>query len=347
MNDWLPQGWMLAWPWWLLAIPLPVLLSFWQARRRTPLPQALRAPFSDELRALEQRGGGRGRSARFPWLAWLAWVALCIAAARPQQLGEATQPPQTGRDLLLAVDLSGSMGEQDMVLGRQFVDRLTAVKAVLTDFLERRVGDRVGLLLFGQKAYAVTPLTLDRSAVLEQLLDSEVGIAGQETAIGEAVALGVKRLVEHPDLDAERDGGQRVLILLTDGVNTAGEIDPDKATELAVTARVRVHTIGFGSERGGRGMLFNRGSGIDEATLGRIAARTGGQYFRARDTSELAGIYAELDRIEPAPRPGERERPRLERYALPLGVALLLSALALLPWQSGSLRPQATAELAR
>ena len=329
--------WTLAWPWLLVAIPLPWLLALLRhgRRRGAPLAQALKAPFAQELQALERGSGRAGRAARLPWLALLAWAALCLAAARPQQLGAATQPPQTGRDLLLAVDLSGSMAEQDMVLGRQYVDRLTAVKAVLNDFLERRVGDRVGLLLFGAKAYAVTPLTLDRSAVLEQLLDSEVGIAGQETAIGEAVALGVKRLAEHPDLSAH-DGGQRVLILLTDGVNTAGEIDPVKGTELAVSAKVRVHTIGFGSERGARGGMmglpFNRGSGIDEDTLARIAEQTGGRYFRARDTTELAGIYAELDRIEPAPRPGERERPRLERYAWPLAAALLFALLGGLPW---------------
>jgi Ca-activated chloride channel family protein len=252
-----------------------------------------------------------------------------VAAARPQQLGEVSQPPQTGRDLLLAVDLSGSMAERDMQLGGRWVDRLTAVKAVLGDFLERRIGDRVGLLLFGQKAYAVTPLTLDRNAVRGQLDDSQIGIAGQETAIGEAIALGVKRLNSMTELDADK--GQRVLILLTDGVNTAGDIQPDKAAELAQAAGVRVHTIGFGGEGGrGGGLLGMRQPQIDERTLARVAERTGGVYFRARDTRELAGIYAELDRIEPAAREGEIQRPTIERYVLPLQLAALLALLGCL-----------------
>src|SRR3546814_5027103 len=113
------------------------------------------------------RGNGwrwRGRGGWASWWLWLAWLLLCVAAARPQQLGEAVQPPQAGRDLMLAVDLSGSMGEEDMTLGNAVGDRLTAAKAVIADFLDRRAGDRVGLLVFGQKAYALTPLTLDRES---------------------------------------------------------------------------------------------------------------------------------------------------------------------------------------
>src|SRR3970040_1497504 len=167
---------------------------------------------------------------------------LCVAAARPQQLGDAVQPPSAGRDLMLALDLSGSMSEPDMELGGRPVDRLTAAKAVLADFLDRRGGDRVGLLVFGRRAYALTPLTLDRDSVREQLGDSVVGLAGQETASGDAIGLAVKRLRTQP-------AGQRVLILLTDGVNTAGALDPKKAAELARDEGVRVHTIAFGGDR--------------------------------------------------------------------------------------------------
>ena len=190
MNAWL-LDWQLAWPWLLALIPLPLLLRWLLPARLDTHSDALRVPFEAQLRALAA-AGQHAVQARWPWLGLLLWTCLCLAAARPQQLGEVSQPPQTGRDLLLAVDLSGSMAERDMQLGGRWVDRLTAVKAVLGDFLERRIGDRVGLLLFGQKAYAVTPLTLDRNAVHGQLDDSAVGIAGQETAIGEAVALGVE-----------------------------------------------------------------------------------------------------------------------------------------------------------
>ena len=323
-------NWVLEWPWLLLALPLP-----WLAARLLPpvpasLATALRVPFGDDLGAL-QKVDRRTPRTRWSLPLLIAWALLCVAAARPQQLGEARQLPQTGRDLLLAVDLSGSMATEDMHLGTQTVDRLTAVKAVLGDFLDRRVGDRVGLLLFGERAYAVTPLTLDRDAVRQQLNDSVVGLAGTETAIGDAIALTVKRLAQNADANHVSNQGERVLILLTDGVNTAGALTPEKAAQLAAQAHVRVHTIGFGGEgieTGFFGLRLPKRSEIDEATLRSIAEKTSGRYFRARDTGELAEIYAELDRIEPAPRPGEILQPRIERYPLPLMLALALAALS-------------------
>ena len=175
-------NWTFAWPWLLLALPLPWLAARVLPAAQTGFDAALRIPFGDEVRAL-QTLADRAPRMHWPLLSLIAWALLCVAAARPQQLGAAIQPPQTGRDLLLAVDLSGSMATEDMRLGGHVVDRLTAVKAVLGDFLDRRVGDRVGLLLFGDRAYAVTPLTADREAVRQQLDDSAVGLAGRETAI--------------------------------------------------------------------------------------------------------------------------------------------------------------------
>jgi Ca-activated chloride channel family protein len=320
--------WHWAWPWLLAALPLPWLAARWLAPAPSLLDSALRVPFAGEVDALGS-AGAKSRQPRIGGLWWLVWALLCVAAARPQELGAPLQPPAQGRDLLLAVDLSGSMAAEDMQLGGRIVDRLTAVKAVLADFLERRVGDRVGLLLFGERAYAVTPLTLDRNSVRQQLLDSVVGLAGQETAIGDAIALAVKRLGD----TAENAGnqGERVVILLTDGVNNAGAITPDRATQLAQAAAVRVHTIGFGGsgEDSFFGVRMQRPAQIDEAALQRVAERTGGRYFRARDTRELAGIYAELDRIEPTAQPGDVLQPRIERYAWPLALALWLAALAL------------------
>lgn len=319
-----------AWPWMLLALPLP-----WLARWLLPPVRsgqaALQVPYGDRLDTIpapSRRAGGT----RMAWLLYAAWCALCIAAARPQAWGEVLQPPQAGRDLMLAVDLSGSMGEEDMRLGGGIVDRLTAAKAVIADFLERRAGDRVGLLVFGQKAYALTPLTLDRDSVREQLVDSVVGLAGRETAIGDAIGLAVKRLRTQ---DAARPASkQDVLILLTDGVNTAGVLDPLKAAELARDSGVRIHTIAFGGDGEGLSVFGFRlpspgGPEMDEATLQRIADMTGGRSFRARDTESLAGIYAEIDRLEPVRRPGQRVRPRHERYAWPLGLALACGLLAL------------------
>lgn len=332
MNEWLAlpmavRDVSFAWPWLLLALPLPLLVAWW-AKPAPIADPALRLPHGTGLQVAQVARGGRRPALAGGTAMWVAWALLCLAAARPQQLGEPVQPPRAGRELMLALDLSGSMSEPDMELGGQRVDRLTAAKAVLADFLDRRSGDRIGLLAFGRNAYVLTPLTMDHQTVREQLQDSAVGLAGQETALGDAIGLAVKRLRTQSD-------GQRVVVLLTDGVNTAGALQPAKAAELARDAGVRVHTIAFGGE--GSLSLFGfqlpmpgGNDEIDEKGLAAIAATTGGRSFRARDTAELAGIYAEIDRLEPVFRAGEAVRPRLERYAWPLGAAWVLAMLALL-----------------
>ena len=339
MSALLPAGFAgFAWPWMLLALPLP-----WILRRllpaMAPTGAALRMPHGARLLVGDEpASGNRGPHARIRLrlvLAALAWMLLCVAAARPQQLGDPVQPPHAARDLMLAVDLSGSMADEDMVLGGRPVDRLTAAKAVLADFLDRREGDRVGLLVFGRRAYMLAPPTHDLDTVRQQLLDTAVGLAGRETAIGDAIGLAVKRLAG--DDDAGTGTGERVLVLLTDGVNTAGMLEPVQAAELARAHGVRVHTVAFGGIGGGLSMFGFRmqvpggGEAIDEDTLQAVAEATGGRMFRARDAAELAGIYAEIDRIEPVERPAPAARPRIERYAWPLGAALACAALLLLP----------------
>jgi len=316
----------LAWPWALLALPLPWLMRWWP--RRNAAAPALRVPYAaGALAELGQAGGVAGwRIGRL--LLWLAWACLCVAMARPQQLGEPVTPPQQGRQMMLAVDVSGSMSEPDMMLGNQVVQRLSAAKAVLADFLDRRAGDRVGLLIFGERAYTLTPITADLTTVRNQLTDSEVGLAGRDTAIGDAIALAVKRLREQPE-------GQRVLILLTDGVSNAGVLQPLRAAELAKAEGVRVYPVAFGGDGGMSlfGVQIAAGDDpVDEATLRRIAELTGGRAFRARNSDELAGIYAELDRLEPITAAGAAVRPYIERYAWPLALAMLLGGLGwLLP----------------
>jgi Ca-activated chloride channel family protein len=314
-----------AWPWWLLALPLPWLL-------RIVLPpvaerhRALRVPFGRRLQPVAGRGGFGRHGAGAGLLAWLGWALLCVAAARPQQPGPIMVPPQQGRELMLAVDLSGSMADEDMTLGGRRVDRLTAAKAVIGDFLERRQGDRVGLVVFGQRAYALAPVTADLASVRQQLLDMVVGLAGRETALGDAIGLAVKRFGAAPEGAA---ADQRALILLTDGVNTAGLLDPLKAAALARAHGIRIHTIAFGGNRRSLSVfglpiqLPGGGDEIDEAILRQIADTTGGKAFRARDTSALAGIYAEIDRLEPVLHAARPVRPRIERYPWPLGAALL------------------------
>ncbi|GAB3515036.1 vWA domain-containing protein [Pseudoxanthomonas daejeonensis] len=321
-----------AWPWAWAALPLPLLAHLLLPPRRSSV-QALRVPWGARLDGVASVDGVRLHSA---WLLpALAWILLCASAARPQQLGQAQTPPREARQMLLAVDLSGSMSETDMELGGQVVDRLTAAKSVIADFLQRRAGDRVGLLVFGQRAYMLTPLTLDRDSVRLQLRDSVAGLAGRETALGDAIGLAVKRLREQPE-------GQRVLILLTDGVNTAGVLDPLKAAELAKAEGVRVHTIAFGGSGAGFSLFgvpvpIQGGEEVDEATLRQVAEATGGRFFRARDTGQLAGIYSELDRLEPVEVAAAPVRPRIERYPWPLGMALVLVIVA---WPLSRIAPR-------
>lgn len=315
----------LAWPWLLLALPLPWLVARLAPRARGPQTAALRVPYAGL--ALPAPPGGPAVPRLRTVLALLAWALLVLAAARPQWLGDPQDVPRSGRDLLLAVDTSGSMSIEDMQLAGQAVPRFTAIQAIAADFVRRREGDRVGLILFGSRAYLLVPLTFDLKTIAAQLGGSTIGLAGRETAIGDAVGLAVKRLRDRPQ-------EQRVLVLLTDGVNTAGELDPGKATELAVANDVRIYTIGIGAERLRVDSLFgsrvvNPSADLDEAMLTRMAEATGGRYFRARDSAELAGVYRAIDALEPVASVDESLRPVDELYRVPLLGALGLGALAL------------------
>ena len=261
-------------------------------------------------------------------LALLVWLLLITGAARPQWLGDAQALPRSGRDLLLAVDASGSMSTQDMEIGGRAVSRYGAVKAIAGDFIHRRVGDRIGLIVFGSQAYLLTPLTFDRATVLKQLDDSAVGLPGRETAIGDAVGLAVKRLRERPP-------DHRVLILLTDGVNDAGELDPYKSIDLAVAEHVKIYTIGIGAEAlrvdGFFGsQIVNPSADLDARLLTGMAQKTGGHFYRARDTTDLAQIYREIDRLEPAADAQQQFRPVDGLFYWPLSAALLIALVAAL-----------------
>ncbi|MCP5467584.1 MAG: VWA domain-containing protein [Sinobacteraceae bacterium] len=310
------------WPWLAAALPLPWLLRRWLRPVAANAGPVLRVPDLGDFRVLAGGGPALGVDRWRLLAAALAWLLLVGAAMRPQWVGEPIEVPVSGRDLMLAVDLSESMRETDFVLNSRPVDRLTATKAVAREFIARRVGDRVGLILFGQQAYLHVPLTFDRETV-EQLLDEAViGIAGRQTAIGDALGLAVKRL-------REEDTADKVLILMTDGRNTAGEVEPLRAADLAAEAGLKVYTIGIGADeaiqRGFFGSVrINPSADLDEATLKAIAKKTGGRYFRARDTAEFEAIYAELDKLEPVEHAGEHFRPRTALFYWPLGAAFLL-----------------------
>ena len=309
------------WAFWLL--PLPLLVALFVPRVPVSNPASLRIPFFKELQAgMTQQKSHKSRI----WLvlASLAWLLLVIAAARPQLIGDTIRMPVDGRSLMMAVDISGSMKRDDMELSGRVVTRLQAVKAVAGDFIKQREGDRIGLILFGTNAYLQAPLTLDRRTVNILLGEAALGLAGSNTAIGDAIGLAIKKLRDQPKEN-------RVLILLTDGANTAGNVDPLKAADLASQEKVKIYTIGVGSDhqviRTPFGVQRVKGNDLDEPTLEAIASKTGGQYFRARDVKSLQEIYKVLDKIEPVSKDALSYRPVEELYHWPLGLALLLSIL--------------------
>jgi Ca-activated chloride channel family protein len=309
-----------AWPWMLLALPLPFIA-------RALLPEAsqlqeagLRVPSFTGFDVLADRSPSEQLLNWRTWVAMIAWVLLVVAAARPERIGDELDVPVSGRNLMLAVDLSGSMDQKDFELGNRRVDRLTATKAVASDFISRREGDRIGLILFGERAYLQVPLTLDRETVKILLMEAFIGLAGEKTAIGDAITLAVKRI--H---DQEGDAGEQVLVLLTDGANTAGEIDPMKAAELAAQVGLRIYTIGIGAEQmevasiiGGRRRV-NPSADLDEETLTGIADR-------ATDTATLQDIYRLVDELEPVEEPEAGFRPVQSLYFWPLSGAFALAA---------------------
>ncbi|MEW6221287.1 MAG: VWA domain-containing protein [Thermodesulfobacteriota bacterium] len=314
----------LAWPWLLVALPLPWLA--WRLLPPAPAvsPPALFAPFV--LAVFGDRPTTAARRRRWTRvLAALVWLLLVMAAARPQWLGEPVELPQTGRSLMLAVDASGSMEIPDLDLSGSEANRLAVVKEVAGEFIRRRVGDRIGLVIFGSQAYLQAPLTLDRTTVANLLAETEIGIAGKETAIGDAIGLAVKRLKEVPQ-------GKAALVLLTDGANTAGLVPPKQAADLAAQAGIRIYTIGVGADRVVvRGFLGSRvvnpSADLDEETLEYLASATGGRFFRAKDKEGLAEVYRRIDELEPVATESLVVRPRTDLFVWPLAAALTLSAL--------------------
>lgn len=315
----------LIWPWALALAPLPLLYR-WLSKPSEVRMRALRAPL------LANAAGTSSSAVTSAWrksllllILGLIWLCTLLAIARPVWIGEPVSLPTSGRDILLAVDISGSMEREDMRLSGQTVNRLMAVKAVVGKFVTEREGDRLGLILFGEKAYLQTPLTFDRKTMQTLLNEAQLGFAGNGTAIGDAIGLSIKRLQQRPE-------NHRVVILLTDGANNAGELEPLKAAELASRAKVKIYTIGIGAETQEAWGLFgkrvtNPSADLDEKTLSAIADATGGQYFRARNPEELVAIYEQLNRLEPIEQSAETIRPIAALYHWPLALGFILSLL--------------------
>ncbi|MFD2168233.1 vWA domain-containing protein [Thalassotalea euphylliae] len=315
-----------AWPYLLALLPLPLLVYLLPAKKNASAA-ALRVPAIVTGNDLSNNAPNKSKLSLV--LLTLIWILVVIAASRPQWLGEAVDIPTEGREMMIAVDLSGSMQVEDMELNGGTVNRLQMLKVLLGEFIERRVGDRLGLILFGDDAYMQTPMTFDRKTVAQMLDETVLGLVGKKTAIGDAIALAVKRFESKKE-------SNRVLLLLTDGQNTAGKITPEQALELAVAKGITIYTIGIGADEMLQRSLFgvrrvNPSSELDEETLIKIADQTGGQYFRARDSQSMTQIYELLDKLEPVEQDQQQMRPLKALFYYPMTAALAL-AFAYLLW---------------
>jgi len=327
----------LEWWWVLLLAPAP-----WIARQLMP-PAAhgrstLELPLlRREEHLLAQASGYRNRLATA--CLWILWLSLLLAASRPFWLGEPVGRSESGRDLMLAVDISGSMSEADMTINARSASRIDVLKIVVENFIERRAGDRIGLILFGTNAYNYVPLTFDLKTLKSLLRDISTGLAGRHTAIGDAIGLAVKTM-------HSQAAQHKVLILVTDGSNTAGFEDPVLAARAAHERGLTIYTIGVGSDAESLSRTYGlssipAGTAMNETALRQIAAVTGGQYFRAANTRALEQIYTRLDRLEPVEHEYLSQRPRHELFAYPLFTGLgVMVALLLWTLSRGSSRPR-------
>ncbi|MCD2182803.1 vWA domain-containing protein [Rhizobium sp. GN54] len=303
-------------PWLLLLLPLP-LLVWWLLppyREQTP---AVRIPFFEDI--TKAAGIGATEGAVVPRanllqkiIGPICWLLVLLAVARPQYVEPPLEKTEPQRDLMLALDLSQSMDTRDFRTPQGNLEmRVDAVKSVVADFIDRRPGDRLGLIAFGDAPYPLVPFTMDHGTVRTMLNDTLPGMAGPRTAMGDAIGLSIKLFQESPAPD-------KILIVLTDGNDTASKMPPDKAAGIARDNQIRIHTIGIGDPNA------QGEEKLDAAMLETIATTTGGRYFFGQDQAALAKIYALLDEITPANQKTLSWRPRIELFHYPLGAAVLL-----------------------
>jgi Ca-activated chloride channel family protein len=305
-----------AWPWAFAALPLP-LLAWWLLPAYREQRASVQIPFFARVAEATGQTPRRGAAVlrRLPLqmiVAIVSWVLLVTALARPQWVGDPITHDLSARDIMLAIDVSGSMNQTDFeTADKQMLQRLDGVKRVVGDFVARRGGDRIGLILFGTKAYVQAPFTADLKTIQTLLDQAAVAMAGEQTAIGDAIGLAIKAF------DASK-AEQKLLILLTDGNDTASRVPPAHAAEIARQRGLTIHTIGVGNP------AAEGENRVDLDALRAVASTTGGSFFRAENGAELEAIYADIDRLTPVKLQTETWRPRLPLFQWPLGIAVVL-----------------------
>ncbi len=328
-----------TWFWLIILLPLPWLVwRFFPTKedKNSTQEQAETALLHPDLERLQYAFSdakeGMYHSDRLCKMLWLLlWLSLIITAMRPEYLQEHKEVKNPGRDLMLAVDISRSMLALDFMVRDRYVNRMAVVKGVLDKFIAQRENDRIGLILFADSAYLQSPLTYDKSVIRNMLEKIVPRIAGDATAIGDAIGLAVKKLRDRP-------ATSRIVILLTDGENTAGNLAPQDAIQLADKYNIRIYTIGVGSSGNvpfpqDDGSISMEKMPIDEALLKNIADTTRGAYFRASDKQTLEGIYQQINALEHSKAETKIVFIPTPLYRWPLSVALfillMLAGLAL------------------
>tara|TARA_R110001592_G_scaffold43042_12_gene139804 strand:+ start:1210 stop:2193 length:984 start_codon:yes stop_codon:yes gene_type:complete len=305
--------------WWVfLLLPLPLLVRYFLSPKKQSFTQVW-IPLAD---GLQQQKSVKSNPLISSIIAWLLWLLLLTTVAKPIWYDQPIRIQQKSRDMILSLDLSGSMKEVDMSLNGSTVDRLTLVKSIVKDFVQQRKGDRIGLILFADHAYLQTPLTFDVETVSTMVDETEIGLVGNRTAIGESIAMAIKRFVENKN-------EQRVLILLTDGANTSGKIKPIAAAKQAAKNNIKIYSIGIGADqmikRGFFGdQRINPSADLDEKTLTDIASVTNGQYFRARNQDDLQKIYDTINKLQPVDSEFLEFRPEKNLFFWPLSLAIAI-----------------------
>ncbi|MGD9637448.1 MAG: VWA domain-containing protein [Alphaproteobacteria bacterium] len=312
----------------LIVLPLPFIIRFFSKYPNNINGEPLITPFFDDVKKITPslRLSFLNTRKIIRFLAFIAWIFLVIAAARPRWVGEPVPVEIKRRELLLAIDVSGSMRIADFTFNRTPVSRMTAVREIASDFIKKRCGDKLGLIFFGTKAYLRSPPSFDCQTVYDFMKDAEIGVAGTNTAIGDAVAMAVKYTKDNEN--------NKVLILLTDGANNSGYATPDEALNLAISEGLKIYTIGIGSKQEWQENLFgfqfrDNTNDIDIDFLTNLAKKTGGKFYLAQNLNELSRIYNEIDKLEPISNSKNTIKPIKELFYLPLAVTLTLSFIIL------------------
>ena len=319
-----------AYPLAFMLLLLPFVFYLLMPRIKGIYGDALKFPFITDLKRISVASGGIWSqnsdnlvfSKKF-WFMYAIWCLLCLSAARPQIVGEPIRLKNESRNIMLVLDISTSMLEKDFSIANQRISRLDAVKKVVSDFTDKRANDRIGLILFGTRAYLQAPLTYDKASVKDILWSMQAGMAGDSTSIGDALALALKNLRNNPNAK------DSIIILLTDGENNDGSLSLGEAIKLAADENIKTYTIGVGSPHVFFNMLSIARPNVDEQGLNLLAKTTQGQYFRAENTSDLQKIYQLIDKLEAASNDERYIKEITELYYIPLLMVLLMLAIVI------------------